>query len=743
MRPLPPIRTLAAAALLALGAGAAAAVEPAGPQFRVTQAGTDGDITRGAGLSDVAHNTRDNEYLVVWQRFGPNDTEIGARRYAADGTPLGNPFFVSEMGPPGNPDFIAEAPAVAYNPNRNEYLVAWHGDDVSGVLVDDEFEIWAQRLAANGTKVGPEIQISDMGPDSTPDYGARWPRIAHNAAIDEYLITWIGDDDIAPVVNDEEEVFAQRLTGDGLEAGTDFKVSTQGNPAATPAIRTMFGPKSWADVVWAPGLNRYLVAWAGDSSVGNLVDEKPEVYTQLLRANGSELGPERRLSFSGADTDPALGANNPDLAYDPARQQFVVTWWGVDGAPPQANGEFEIYSQRVGAGGMGLGAPKRITSWGPPGDAGYLAALSRGSYNSGADEYLVTWIGTDTTPSGGVGAFEIFAQRFDPGGDPLADPLRVSRMGSDDADPTYGPLVSGDNYGSAVAYSPQSNEYLVTWFSDDDSGALADNESEVYARRLKGGVATPPPTGTPPGGGIPGTTGAPAAPNCAPELVISSSGGGGTIQLTAGQLKINQNIGSAAVRRANAIESWLNDGIVGGDICGGALAPEQFHPGVAYTTGPLNPLATIAAPRPLSIPAAADKGDVEFELSTAQLRINQRIYSAAVRRANALKERIEGKLTGGDLTDGTLAVDRARQDVYLGTLTPATPAPAASISDVDAPSNANATFTLTAEQLAINQRIAQAAVRRTNELRVLLSSGLTGENFADGSITAQDWASAP
>ena len=49
-------------------------------------------------------------------------------------------------------------------------------------------------------------------------------------------------------------------------------------------------------------------------------------------------------------------------------------------------------------------------------------------------------------------------------------------------------------------------------------------------------------------------------------------------------------------------------------------------------------------------------------------------------------------------------------------------------------------FTPSVGQLRINQRIAQAAVRRTNTLRRTLAAGLTGENFADGSITAIDWA---
>jgi hypothetical protein len=48
---------------------------------------------------------------------------------------------------------------------------------------------------------------------------------------------------------------------------------------------------------------------------------------------------------------------------------------------------------------------------------------------------------------------------------------------------------------------------------------------------------------------------------------------------------------------------------------------------------------------------------------------------------------------------------------------------------------------LSAAQLRINQRIAQAGVRRANALVARLEAGLTGAEFADGSITARNLAS--
>jgi hypothetical protein len=63
--------------------------------------------------------------------------------------------------------------------------------------------------------------------------------------------------------------------------------------------------------------------------------------------------------------------------------------------------------------------------------------------------------------------------------------------------------------------------------------------------------------------------------------------------------------------------------------------------------------------------------------------------------------------------------------------------PAASRTEIAGPGSGGKALSLTAAQLRINQRIAQAAVRRANALVAHLRAGLDGEEFADGSITAR------
>jgi hypothetical protein len=291
-------------------------------------------------------------------------------------------------------------------------------------------------------------------------------------------------------------------------------------------------------------------------------------------------------------------------------------------------------------------------------------------------------------------------------------------MGPDgDANYSGQVLISG-------AYNSTAGEYLLGWEGDDNTGGLLDNEFEVYVRRYGAGTATEP---------FPANC-KPVPPRGTPNEVQVPN------EITTAYLKTNQRTGAATVRRANALDAWMNSGIVDKDLCGGSVTPADLDSNLTPTSGPLGPTPSQAEPRKVDIPPASNS-NATFTANAIQMCINQRVYQAGISRANALKARLDAQLTGGDLTDGTLTQSRLRQDLLITAAVANPTPPAASKTDVKAPTRAGCdSVKFTTSQAAINRRIAIQSVVRANEVLDEVNGGLDDANFKDGTITKVDFA---
>jgi hypothetical protein len=461
-------------------------VEVGANDFRLSDMGE--DVTYDAAGPAVAYNSTDNEYLVVW--YGDDDVgalvdgeyEIFAQRVdAATGAEIGPDLRLSDMGPDGDPAYDARGPAVAYNSAENEYLVVWQGDDDTGALVDEEFEIYGQRVEGNtGAEIGPDFRLSDMGFDGSPNYDAFLPAVAYNSAQNEYLVVWYGDDNTPPLVVEEFEIFGQRVAATGAEIGTDFRLSDMG-PDGNPNYDAYLPAVACDDS--ADG--QYLVVWYGDDDTAPLVDEEFEVYGQRVdAASGAEVGAnDFRLSDMGPDGDPDYDGGYPAVAYDSTDHQYLVVWTGDDDTGALVDEEYEVYGQRVdAASGAEVGANDfRLSDMGPDGDPGYGTQDPAVVYNSAESEYLVVWAGDDNTPPLVDEEFEVFGQRVDAatGAELGVNDFRLSDMGPD-GDDQY------DATDLAAAYNSADDQYLAVWQGDDNAPPLVDEEYEIYGQRLDG-----------------------------------------------------------------------------------------------------------------------------------------------------------------------------------------------------------------------------------------------------------------
>ena len=128
-----------------------------------------------------------------------------------------------------------------------------------------------------------------------------------------------------------------------------------------------------------------------------------------------------------------------------------------------------------------------------------------------------------------------------------------------------------------------------------------------------------------------------------------------------------------------------------------------------------------------------------IRLSARQLLVNQRVSQAAIRRAAQIEEVLTTGIGTDLLQSGSLTpADFSATVTTSGSPNGAFPPPVARPqADPGPPSKPTPTrLPVSVRQLLINQRVAQAAVRRANALEARLRRGLTGGDIIDGAITA-------
>jgi hypothetical protein len=448
--------------------------------FRISHMGPDGDVNYSAFAPAVAYNSVDDEFLVVWT--GDDDTNdefeiYGQRIDATTGAGIGGAFRISRMGPDGNTNYFGARCDVAYNPTDNEYLVVWDGDDDTATLVDDDFEIFGQRIDATGAEVGPDdFRISHLGTDGDTASGwASSPAVAYNLTNHEYLVVWYGCDDTAPLVPGEYEIFGQRVgvAGD-LVGAPSFRISDVG-PDGSSQFRAGF-----PDVAYNSNDNEYLVVWIADDSIGN----ENDIYGQRIDGvTGAELGTnDFRISDMGSDGDTNYFGVYPAVAYDPNNNRYLVVWYGDDNVDPLVDQEWEVFGQLLdGFTGEEIGANDfRISDMGSDGDVSRRAYLPDLAFDSLSGEYLVVWCGDDAVDNEN----EVYGQRVTADGAQIGtNDFRISDMGPD-GDTGYGV----DNV--RVAFRVGTNFALIVWDGDDNTPPLVLDEKEVFGQLFISATAT-------------------------------------------------------------------------------------------------------------------------------------------------------------------------------------------------------------------------------------------------------------
>ena len=323
-----------------------------GDCLRISEMGPDGDPDYDAEKPDVVFNPTEDEFYVVWQGdddiFPLVDDEFeiwGLRLDAGTGILITPALRVSNMGPIDRDEYDAIEPQVAYNPTDNEYLVVWSGDHDVGGLIDGEFEIFAQRVAANGLQTGDDdVRISDLGGTGHASFDAHRPAVHYHPGEHRYLVVWDGDDSTGPLVESEEEIFGQfieatSLVGQGIN---DFRISFAG-----PDGDLRFSARS-AQLAYDTVEDEFFVIWHSDDDSGMVWDEF-EIWGQRIDGASSRPVGARgtRLTRFGPPMNRQYWANLPDVIYVPSKAMYLSVLTAESDQPPLQEGEFEVYSLEI------------------------------------------------------------------------------------------------------------------------------------------------------------------------------------------------------------------------------------------------------------------------------------------------------------------------------------------------------------------------------------------------------------
>ncbi|NLW82442.1 MAG: hypothetical protein GXY42_12350, partial [Desulfovibrionales bacterium] len=304
-----------------------------------------------------------------------------------------------------------ECPAIA-TLSDGGYVIVWQ----SQMQAQRSQGIYAQRFAADGSTVGPEITIGALSVGSQEH-----PAVAALPG-GGFVITCFS----LRQGSDGYDIYSQSFAADGSTSGTATRVNTQTEGyQVNPSVATLSDgghvivwSDRWTQKIYAQhfapdgsavGGEKLISAYTKDSFSHSAIaalenggyviawssserdDEGFGVYVQRFEADGSYVGPEQRINaiITSNQEFPAIAALNDG--------GYIITWQSLN-----TDGRHDIYSQRFSSGGVTIGEVARInTITTPLQSETAVTALSDGGY-------VITWQNFDTNTLDN----DIYARRF-------------------------------------------------------------------------------------------------------------------------------------------------------------------------------------------------------------------------------------------------------------------------------------------------------------------------------------------
>lgn len=299
-----------------------------------------------------------------------------------------------------------QLPGVSYNPDGNEYLVAWQGLKEDFVLLgmlaygayqERGYDIYGQRISGlNGAKIGGFIKIAPnpifkkspcFGHVNNPALECddhQWhPRIAYSTRSHRYMVVWHDGrtraqfyDLYTSAQGDQttfKDIYGQIVNADGSLYGSNFPVTID----PTNTDKTYNGNarriQEYSEIAYDSENDRFLAVWEDDRD-GSGSPHPPgqrydclnlNIYGGFFDTSGHPVvkydAQNRPTNFQISGLSDA--ERYPKIAYNPVAGEYFVVWQ-AGARPTDANcaagnysglGYVKVYGRRLNNNGDPLG----------------------------------------------------------------------------------------------------------------------------------------------------------------------------------------------------------------------------------------------------------------------------------------------------------------------------------------------------------------------------------------------------
>ena len=223
---------------------------------------------------------------------------------ASAASPLYTPFLISDQAA----DITHSA--IAYNSNNHLYLVVWCHQQAGSTAV------FGRTVSEKG-QLGPVYPISE----TTGEANRCDPDVAYDSKHNNYLVVWQQQTGASFTVHG-------KLFSPGSYLGNDIEINDAlnvSNAATPPAVDYAYTSDEFL-VVWAH--------WAGGNN--------SSIYSQRVRFDAVKIDG----NFIIAQGQGSISAYDPDVAYNLARNEYLVVYTRLDTNAPDGPNK-DIFGWRI------------------------------------------------------------------------------------------------------------------------------------------------------------------------------------------------------------------------------------------------------------------------------------------------------------------------------------------------------------------------------------------------------------